>query len=407
MIEACSPRRVTCSATLALGIVVWLSSPLSACNVPVFRYALERWPADLFDVVVLHRGELSEAEAAAVEAIRKQSQAHRGTANIDVITCDVAQPLEGELAELWEQQSPSAQLPWVVLRSPGVRGRQTALWSGPLTDFHVEPVVDSPARQGLVQRLLAGDSVVWLVLAAKGDAQAAETNGLLTRELERLGDELPLPDGLGLPGSELYSFVPLTLRFSVLEVDAGDERERSFLAMLKTLAPPETEGPLVVPVFGRGRALDVLPARSVNESLIEDISVFLSGACSCQVKEQNPGFDLLLPVDWDRRLFDYNLLPPPTETAAVVPDGTSSLVAIPPGPPVSEASTSPVEPALAATNAIAPGPTTAPATRIRLTPYLAAALLAVGALVVLLSLRPSGGSSSTTKSDTPPKEPPV
>jgi hypothetical protein len=245
------------------------------------------------------------------------------------------------------------------------------------------------------------------VLAAKGDAQAAETNGLLTRELERLGDELPLPDGLGLPGSELYSFVPLTLRFSVLEVDAGDERERSFLAMLKTLAPPETEGPLVVPVFGRGRALDVLPARSVNESLIEDISVFLSGACSCQVKEQNPGFDLLLPVDWDRRLFDYNLLPPPTETAAVVPDGTSSLVAIPPGPPVSEASTSPVEPALAATNAIAPGPTTAPATRIRLTPYLAAALLAVGALVVLLSLRPSGGSSSATTSDSPPKGPPA
>ncbi len=407
MAEAYSVRRTVRGAAVTLGVVVCLSSSAHACNVPVFRYALERWPADLFDVVVLHRGELPESDAAAVEAIRQQSQAHRGTANIEVIDCDVAQPLEGEFGELWEQQSPSAQLPWVVLRAPGVRGRQMALWSGPLADVHVEPVVDSPARQGLVQRLLAGDSVVWLVLAAKGDERAAESAEVLTRELERLGDELPLPDGLGLPGSELYSFVPLTLRFSVLEVDADDERERSFVAMLRTLAPPETEGPLVVPVFGRGRALDVLPARSVNESLIEDISVFLSGACSCQVKEQNPGFDLLLPVDWDRRLFDYNLLPPPAETAAVVPEGTSSLVAIPPGTPAPEVTASPVEPALAASSTVTPAPAPAATTRIRLTPYLAAALLAVGALVVLLSLRPSGGSSSAATSNTPPKEPPA
>ena len=109
-------------ALLTLSAMIAVAVPAHACNVPVFRYALERWPADLFDVVVLHRGELSESDAAAVEAIRKQSQAHRGTANIEVVDCDVAQPLEGELSELWEQQSPSAQLPWVVLRSPGAFG---------------------------------------------------------------------------------------------------------------------------------------------------------------------------------------------------------------------------------------------------------------------------------------------
>jgi hypothetical protein len=67
--------------------------------------------------------------------------------------------------------------------------------------------------------------------------------------------------------------------------------------------------------------------------LIEDISRYLSGPCSCQVKEQNPGFDLLLAVDWEARLFGENL-PPPAEIAAPPADDgpAAALVAIPPGP---------------------------------------------------------------------------
>ena len=33
-----------------------LAVPARACNVPVFRYALERWPADRYEVTVFHRG---------------------------------------------------------------------------------------------------------------------------------------------------------------------------------------------------------------------------------------------------------------------------------------------------------------------------------------------------------------
>ncbi|MFT5104551.1 MAG: hypothetical protein ACI9UA_000166, partial [Pseudoalteromonas tetraodonis] len=29
---------------------------------------------------------------------------------------------------------------------------------------------------------------------------------------------------------------------------------------------------------------------------------FLTGACSCQVKAQNPGWDLLLSADWEKGL---------------------------------------------------------------------------------------------------------
>ena len=61
--------RVMTVATMAL-IAVW-ATDLDACSTPVFRYALERWPADYFPAVVFHRGELSAEHKRVVEIIRK------------------------------------------------------------------------------------------------------------------------------------------------------------------------------------------------------------------------------------------------------------------------------------------------------------------------------------------------
>ena len=87
--------------------------------------------------------------------------------------------------------------------------------------------------------------------------------------------------------------------------------------------------PLIVPVFGRGRALEVIPAEDLSERLMEDLTLFLSGACSCQVKEQNPGFDLLFSVDWNTELFGEGWEPPPAKT--VGDRGQPQLLTIPPG----------------------------------------------------------------------------
>ena len=44
-------RRQTASIAL---LTIALASVAIACQVPVFRYALERWPADNYELVVLH-----------------------------------------------------------------------------------------------------------------------------------------------------------------------------------------------------------------------------------------------------------------------------------------------------------------------------------------------------------------
>jgi hypothetical protein len=142
-----------------------------------------------------------------------------------------------------------------------------------------------------------------------------------------------LPEGIGLPGSELYSEVPLFLKFSLLELDRNDPSEQFLLRVFKNFQPAAFEAgePLLVPVFGRGRALEVIPADDCNPSLIGDLTAFLCGACSCQVKEQNPGFDLLLAANWDRDLFGEDAPLPPPAKAVGEGDRQPVLLTIPPG----------------------------------------------------------------------------
>ncbi len=40
----------------------------------------------------------------------------------------------------------------------------------------------------------------------------------------------------------------------------------------------------------------------INADNLRESAAFVTGACSCQVKEQNPGFDLLLNADWNKLL---------------------------------------------------------------------------------------------------------
>jgi len=154
---------------------------------------------------------------------------------------------------------------------------------------------------------------------------------MLEGELSILEKKIKLPDGIGLPGSELYSEVPLLVKFSVLELDPKDPKEKLLVSLFQGFESTQMDEPLLVPVFGKGRALEVLPASQVDAPLIGDLTMFLCGACSCQVKERNPGFDLWMSVDWNRELFgESGEVPEPVSTLARKSSTPKTLV-IPPG----------------------------------------------------------------------------
>jgi hypothetical protein len=61
---------------------------------------------------------------------------------------------------------------------------------------------------------------------------------------------------------------------------------------------PETTS-FAAPVFGKGRVLGAWPLTLLDDATLEEASMFLVGRCGCRIKNDNPGWDLLLNVDWE------------------------------------------------------------------------------------------------------------
>jgi hypothetical protein len=304
-------RTVTMLRHLSILSVVlagWLVAvPARACNIPVFRYALERWRPDAYEVIVFHRGPLSaDLEKTAAE-LRKAGDGRSPHANVEVTTVDLAGDVEEPMRKLWEAQKDAA-LPWMVLRYPAMLKIGNQAWAGPFTKDAVAGLLQSPARKEIAQRLLKGGSAVWLLVEsgdAKKDDAAAQ---LLTAQLKELEKSIKLPDDADVkedpdkPPVKLLSEVPLKVSFSVLRVSRTDAKENILLGMLLSaddmIAKARRE-PVMFPIFGRGRALDAFVGKEITADVIGEVSRFLCGACSCTVKALNPGVDLLFSADWD------------------------------------------------------------------------------------------------------------
>ncbi len=315
---------------IATSAVAW------ACNIPVFRYALERWKPDLCEVIVFHSGDLSPQDSKTLEPLLEAARKDNAGANLEVLRVTIEQQecKDPRFKDLWLniKDKTKAQLPYIVIRTAVSDKPPVNAWHGPIGDFQVKQVLDSPARRELIKRLLKGDSVVWILVRSSKEDRNKAVRKMLDEELPKLSKNTPFPEGLGLPGSELYSELPLLMQFSVLEIDSNDAEEVFLLNLLKGFQPQAVaEGePLLVPVFGRGRALEVIPANQCEPGLVGDLTRYLAGACSCQVKERNPGFDLLLSARWDRELFgEDGVLPPPPKEFD--PDQAPTLLTIPPG----------------------------------------------------------------------------
>ncbi len=325
-------RRTLIQTVVALAIAMSAAFAI-ACNVPVFRYALERWRPDVCQVIVFQDGELSEDQDLQLRLLEKNAAKKGAAANAEIVRSLVQKESDRKRKELWLslRDNPRVTLPWVVIQTSLGTGQSISHWAGSLADASKANLFQSPIRSELSRRLLRGDSVVWLMLKSNDEKADRSIRDLLAVELDRLSKKLQLPDGIGLPGSELYSEVPLFLKFTILELDPKDPQEELLVKLMLGFETDTRNEPMLAPVFGRGRALEVIPAKQLNAGLIEDLTMFLCGACSCQVKERNPGFDLLLSTDWDRELYGDDGEPPPAVTTLERTPSKPTLLTIPPG----------------------------------------------------------------------------
>ena len=139
------------------------------CSVPVFRYALERWKPDPYEVVVFYRASSGELDQKLIDDLTPEGLVGKSHANLQLNLVDLDTESDIELQKLWEEQN-NAKLPWMVLRYPKLIA---PAWAGSFQRENVMLAMDSPLRQTIAQKILSGDTAVWVFLES-GDKKADE-----------------------------------------------------------------------------------------------------------------------------------------------------------------------------------------------------------------------------------------
>ncbi len=274
---------------------------------PVFRYALERWDADVYEVVVFHQGEFSNDEASVVEWLESSSITQNGFANYSVNVIDLDEAIPASHRRVWDRLD-SLELPHLAVLYPKSFYIRQIVWDGRFTLDNAKKIVDSPARQKIADSILSEDSAVWIFLESGDETKDKAAFERLSNNLVTIGDSLTkccneifsLSDASEEPASALQN-----ISFSIIRISQNDPGE-AFLINKLLRSEPELvhyrSYPMTFPVFGRGRVLYALVGDGINEQNISRACTFLTGPCSCEIKELNPGFDLLMTVDWESRV---------------------------------------------------------------------------------------------------------
>ena len=67
---------------LVLTLTFFNLTPLIPCNVPVFRYALERWTADPYRLTVFYKGQINQTQQQDLDDLKRVSFAGDSTLNL-------------------------------------------------------------------------------------------------------------------------------------------------------------------------------------------------------------------------------------------------------------------------------------------------------------------------------------
>ncbi|NIA13749.1 MAG: hypothetical protein GWP08_06675 [Nitrospiraceae bacterium] len=285
----------------ALGASAW------ACDVPVYRYAMDNWEPDRYDLVVFHRGPLTPEQEALVTLCKDASEPWAvPRTNLNVVLAGVDAALDPALRAVWEAED-APETPWLALRYPHAHPQRPSVWSGALSEPNVKRVLDSPKRRELVRRLSEESAAVWVQLDTGDVARDDAALQILQSHLTGMADETSGAASASFKQRELQAGRYAPPSFGTLRLSRTDPAETALVAMLLGTEPDlmDYDEPMVFPVFGRGRALYAIVGKGINKDNIREAALFLATACSCLVKADNPGTDLLLSADWTAAVSSY------------------------------------------------------------------------------------------------------
>ena len=303
-----------------------------ACDTPVYRYALYHWMAAPYHVVYFKQGTPRASDGQLARLVGKLGEGD-SAANVVLDTFDPAHDKIEELPEpvqaAWKGRKDAAPA-YIVLTPQGVE-----LFAGRLESSLLRGMTDSPVRQKLCRQLDGGKAVVFLfvpgkdlaenrraknavedliaqpgVVAGANGGKATGTPVGLTAGTNDAATVCPGGGGIVSPGghagqqdsaAELIA-QPLPVKLALVEVSRSDPAEAWLIRAMMTIEPDLVglvDQPMVFAVYGRARVLEPYVGKGITVENLTQLVQFVAGACSCQVKDSNPGLDLLTTWNWN------------------------------------------------------------------------------------------------------------
>lgn len=284
---------------LIAGLLFLVLAPAFPCNVPVFRYALERWTADPYRLMVFHRGPMNTEQNRILEDLEQISFHGDSTLNLIIQHTDLNKTNQNPLQGLDD----NLNYPLIMLFYPEQTGIPYPIWLGELNKSNTDLLKESPIRREITDQLLAGETAVFLFLESGISNLDQRYYQLLNHELKTLSAQIQIPTtAVDINGNplEIDEFKNVNLRFTVKKLSRQNPSEKIFVAMLLGLESDlsEYQVPIVFPVFGQGRSLYALVGAGINKKTIEKACRSLVDWCTCEIKAMHQGIDLLFSAHW-------------------------------------------------------------------------------------------------------------
>jgi hypothetical protein len=278
-----------------------------ACKTPVYRYALYNWRPSPYRVYYLHSGEKIPAGDARTNAAIINARDGKPAANIELHVVRVDDPASldalpaaarNEAADFIADLPPD-QLPRYVVVDPNAG----QLHSGPLTDGEVSALVDSPIRRQANRLIEQGHAAVFVLLTGKDAKANARAEKEIDSIIKAVADgkiEAPKLPGDDPSASEPEPAAPPPLKIASLKLVRDDPSERWLVRCLLQVEDDlsDSDEPMVFAVYGQCRANPPLVGDGIDSEQLATQIKFVLGPCTCTIKEQNVGLDVLARHDW-------------------------------------------------------------------------------------------------------------
>jgi len=225
-----------------------------ACTTRVSEWVLLNAPPNQYTLVYFHKGSVSES-------VKKQNLKLAGgisTANIQFKTVsrqEIAEPYYGLYYE-------------------------DRFFSKYKTVDDLSGLSSSPLREKVASELMAGKLCVMLYL--KTDNKEKDDKGLNTLQ------------------STIESS-PFNKIITVVELSRNSSGEHHFASLLLNVEDDlkDIQEPMLFGIFGRFKALEPLLGKGISEENINLMIDYFTAECSCLIKDDLPGTDILSPDQWE------------------------------------------------------------------------------------------------------------